>query len=160
MPGPVIDRPVYPEGTPPWLEEIFNTLQLNPATSAVWSGGGAGEPFLGSLGKKVSELLDTVFSRATSAEGRSLPKRLRFTNWDARSGNMQFHPDQPSAEIGPAPFEATPAQVDRLVNGGALDVEQPGSRAVDQIRRHLREVLDAHGPELKDQQVRRGLNKK
>lgn len=106
--------------------------------AAVWAGGGEGEPMLKSIGKKLSELLDTVFT--PTERGTGLPQKLRFTNWDARKGNMQFH-----GATGSAPqFEAAPGEVDRLISGGALDVAQPPQGAVDKLQKLLAGELDTH----------------
>lgn len=110
----------------------------------VWAGGGEGEPMLKSIGKKLSELLDTVFT--PTERGTGLPQKLRFTNWDARKGNMQFH-----GATGAAPqFEATPGQVDKLISGGALDVAQPPQGAVDRLQKILSEQMEAHATDLRN----------
>ena len=128
--------------------------QPMPMGSAVWSGGS--QPALKSIGKQISELLDTIFN---PKPGAGLPERLRLTNWDARSGNLQFHNASPGTEISAPKFEASPKEVDQLINGGALGVEQPPVRATSQIQSKIREMLDAEGQSLKDSAYRRGASK-
>lgn len=94
----------------------------------------AGTPVLRSLGKRLDELLDMVL---TPKPGSGLPKRLRLTNWDAREGNVDFH----SASKGER-FQATPSQLDELIKGGALDVEQPPAGAVTAARKKISKGLD------------------
>lgn len=115
------------------------------------------DPWIPALGKRISELLDTVFVPTTRNTG--LPQRLRLTNWNARAGTLQFHPVTPKAAIGPAPFEATPAQLSTLIDKGALDLQQPGARATAVVRARIRELLDAQMPEYKAEQFKRGVTK-
>lgn len=145
MPGPIIRRPRYPAQVPPWLQDALTEAQLSPASTAVW--GGEGEPVLAALGKKLSDLLDTVF---TPAKGSGLPRRLRFTGL-SREGQLQLHPESQAAGrvVGPAAYEASPAQVDQLLRSGQLDLQQPPQAAVDPVRARLRAILDAAGPEYK-----------
>jgi hypothetical protein len=147
-----------PDWLPSWLQELGDEASVNPVSTAVWAGGPA-KPYLSSVGKFLDDLLDAVFN--PSAKGTGLPQRLRLTNWDARSGHVQLHPaSRPkTTPIGPAQFEATPAQLDELIAGGAIDLEQPPARAVSDIQSRIRQVLDAANPELKDDAVRRHLRK-
>lgn len=154
MPGPIIPSTTsryFPNH--PLLAQLIDELSVNPSSTAVWSGGGAGEPYLKSLAKKVGDLIDAVF---TPKSGSGLPQRLRLTNV-SREGQIQFH--APNDPIGPARFEASPSDVDKLIEGGALDLEQPPQRAVNAVQSRLRHALDAALPEFKDEQVKRALAK-
>lgn len=122
---------------PASFQTLLDQLAVNPVGTAVPSGGYA-EPMLKSLGKPLAELLDLILTPTT--KGTGLPNRLRLTNWDARSGNVQFHGAGPT-RVGVERFEATPTQLDRLIRGGALDVEQPPQGAVDAIRKKLAMLL-------------------
>lgn len=128
--------------------------------TAVWKGATsaeqAAEPELKSLSKTLGDIFNRVFT--PTKPGSGLPKRLRFTG-TSREGQMQFHNASPGTKIGPARFEASPAQVDELINGGALDVEQPPIRATSQIQSRIREILDAQGKDLKTDAYRRGASK-
>lgn len=148
MPGPII-RSTAASQLPnhPVLGGLLDELSVNPTGTAVWSGGKPGAPLLKSLGKELSELLDAVFKPKA---GSGLPQRLRFTNV-SREGQMQFH--APNDAIGPARFEASPSEVDKLINGGALDLEQPPAAATNAVRSKLRDVLDSLGKEYKNEQI-------
>lgn len=95
-------------------------------------------PYLKSITKPISELLDTIFT--PTAKGTGLPSRLRFTNWDARKGVMQLH----SADAAGKPFEVSPTDLDRLINAGHIDIEQPTGDP--QLQQKLKQLLefDAH----------------
>lgn len=154
MPGPITmntTRRLLPDLNPT-VAELLDQISLNPQSTAVWSGGGAGEPMLKSLGKTLGELMDAIF---TPKAGAKLPQRMRFTGV-SREGNMQFH--GPNDPIGPARFEASPGDVDKLINGGALDLEQPPARATAAVQSKLRQMLDATLPEFKDEQVTKRLS--
>jgi hypothetical protein len=126
------------------LDDAAGAASPGHLPGVVWAGGGEGEPMLKSIGKKLSELLDTVFT--PTERGTGLPQKLRFTNWDARKGNMQFHGGTAAAPQ----FEATPGQVDKLISGGALDVAQPPQGAVDKLQRILTEQMEAHATDLRN----------
>lgn len=93
------------------------------------------QPILESLGKPIAELLGMVLRPTQARTG--LPSRLRFSNYNAEKGLAQFHADTKAAPQ----FEATPQQLDELIGGGALDLEQPPQGAVDAIRRKLAALL-------------------
>lgn len=90
--------------------------------------------FLKSLGKPVAELLGTVFKTKT---GSGLPSLLRMTNWDARTGNVGMHSLRKAGEA----FEASPTQIDEMIERGWLDLEQPAEGASDHIRKLLQKIL-------------------
>lgn len=93
-----------------------------------------GEPMFKSLGKPVSDMSGATF---TPPRGSGLPSRLRLTNYDAPSNNVEFH----GVSSG-QPFRATPGQVDTLVNKGGLDLEQPPAKAVAATRKKIAAKLD------------------
>lgn len=102
-------------------------------------GGGIAEeggPMVKSLGKYLAELLGLEVG-ATSA-GSGLPKRMRLTN-ATREGEMEFHA---ASRKGGERFNATPNQLDTLVDQGALDVVQPPAKDVSLARRKIAKSLD------------------
>lgn len=150
---------------PPELLAVLDQLSLSPATTAVWSGGQAAEPMLKSLGKPIQELLDLVLE--TSEKVKGVPRRLRLSNWDARRGLAQFHPEAPQGQgkglvgmgVEPHPFEASPAQLDELITQGLLDVQQPPAGQVSAIQSRLRQLLDASLPQFKADQFQKAAHK-
>jgi hypothetical protein len=93
---------------------------------------------LRSLGKPISDLLSAVF-KTPKAGQTGLPSRVRLTNRDARKGTVDMHGVRKSADR----LEATPGQLDDLLNSGAIELEQPPQGAVDMIQRKLAELLGA-----------------
>ena len=128
----------------PILKPRSETADLDPADRANWTmaempaSKGDIEPMLKSLGKPISELLGLILTPTQSKTG--VPKQLRLSNFDSMKGNVQFHGDSRAASPR---FEASPAQLDDLINGGALDVAQPPQGAVDRIRKILSALLDS-----------------
>ena len=135
---PAMRDPSRDLGLPPWLADLLNNLAISPTTTAI----SGGTPVLRSIGKELSELLDTVFT--TTKKTKGVPTKLRFTNL-SREGNMQLHPASArgTSPTGPAPMEVAPGDLDRLISGGAVDLDQPPEGAVDAIRRRLQKVLGA-----------------
>ena len=124
---------------PASLLALLDQVAMNPMTSIIPAAGAYAEPILASLGKPLQELLGLVLSPTKGGSG--LPRRLRLTQWNARTGNVEFHGQGPRP-IGVERFEATPAQLDKLIRGGALDLEQPTESAMAPIRRKLSAALD------------------
>src|SRR5262245_24275714 len=89
------------------------------------------DPILRSLGKPLSQLLGMILKPVQSGTG--VPSRLRYTNYDAPKGLAQFH----SVDRAGQAFEASPKDLDALLKGGAIDVEQPPQGAVEKIRKLL-----------------------
>jgi hypothetical protein len=107
---------------------------MMPAAGILEGEGIQGSPIIKSLGKRLDELLDAVF---TTPKGSGLPSRLKLTNWDARTGNIDFHAFGKSAER----FQATPQQLDTLLQRGGMDLEQPATKAVGTIQKKLQSAL-------------------
>lgn len=91
--------------------------------------------FLRSLGKPVSEVLGMVFK--TKSTGGEVPSLLRVSNWNSRTGNVSMH----SLNKAGQPFEATPAQIDEMIEKGWLDLQQPAQAAGEGIRRLIGRTL-------------------
>lgn len=114
-----------------WVDRLVaNPAGLVPGTIE------STEPMLHSLGKPLQELLDLALRPTTAKTG--LPRGLRLTNWDARTGEAAF---RGLRKGGAEEFRASPQQLDDLIGGGALDVQQPPTRAVEAIRRRLAALL-------------------
>lgn len=157
---PLIADP-YPASWPPWLKSILNTVAVNPVMTAVPTGnfrgmaplgeevGQAVEPELKSIGKKVSDLLGSVF---TTKEGSGLPPKMTLSNWDARAGNLQFHG-------GNTPFEATPQMLDQLISSGQVNLEQPAATTTTAVQSAIRKMLDANMQEYKDAAFTKAIRK-
>lgn len=143
MPAKVLHGQFGPQLPEAW-QRILAEIAMNPVTTAIPVAGVA-EPMLKSLGKPISELLDLVLKTEKRVPG--LPRRVKLTEWNARKGTLGFRPEAPPGgmtsmpDITAAPFEATPADVDALINAGHFDVDQPPQGAVDAIRRKLMAVL-------------------
>lgn len=106
------------------------------------------EPMVNALGKPVSEMLGTVLKTPVKS---GMPQRLTLTGWKAPTGEMEFASNTKRA--AGMKFNATPQQVDELINGGALDLEQPPNGSMEAIRARLRKALDT--PDARDAQFRR-----
>lgn len=128
-------------GLPPRVSALINQLGIAPVATNIETP--LAEPMLKSLGKPLSELLDLVLKRTGVAEG--VPQRLRLTNWNARTGSAEFHGLTKAGQK----FEATPTQLDELINGGVLGVDQPPQGAVEAIRRKLAGALGPQRPPVK-----------
>lgn len=89
---------------------------------------------LQSLGKPISELLGAIF-RTPNKSG--LPTKLRLINWNARNNTAALR----GLRKGDEAFEAAPSQLDELLTGGALDLDQPPQAGVDAIRKKLAALL-------------------
>lgn len=91
-------------------------------------------PYLKSLGKPISELLDAAFTTPTKS---GLPSRLTLTGWNAKTGEVGLH----GARQGAERFAASPGQLDTLIEGGTVGLKQPPQGAVDSIRAKLAALL-------------------
>jgi len=125
-------------------QRLLNEIALNPVTTAIPTA--AAEPVLKSLGKPISELLDMVLKTEKKVPG--LPRRVKLTEWNARTGKLGLRPESAQGQRGltsvgieAAPIEATPADVDALIDAGTLTRDQPPQGAVDAIRRKLAQIL-------------------
>lgn len=88
---------------------------------------------LESLGKPLSELLGMILRPTTAGTG--LPSRLRLGN--VQNGEGLFY----GVRKGGERFQASPSQLDEMINGGLLEREQPPTGAVNAIRRKIAAVL-------------------
>lgn len=117
--------------------------QFGGAMGTMAPGAIPGSPILRSLGKSIDELLDAIFT--TGGKG-GLPRRLRFSNWNADKGELNFHPtkgtDVAHPETSTATYQSTPAQLDELLRTGLMDLEQPAEKAVAATRRKIASQLD------------------
>lgn len=136
MPGAVLPNPMHGSTLPEWLQQLLMQASISPVSTAI---GEAGAPMLGSLGKRVDDMLGATFTPTEAGTG--VPKRIEFTNV-GRDGLMQFHG---SNQQMPS-LNASPAQVDELINGGALDLTQPPQGAVDAVRKKLSALLGPASP--------------
>ncbi len=144
---PLIADP-YPASYPPWLKDVLNTIGTSPVGTELPLGGmtsaaSAAEPELASIGKRISDLLGTVFRTEKPTGGT--PQRLRLTNWDARSGNIELHPvvgtDVAAPGTSTAGYHITPADLDALINKGKMSISQPPEPAVARLQKILSSKL-------------------
>lgn len=135
MPGPVIPRPMADSSLPDWAKQLMTMIALSPASTGVQAASAAAEPMLESIGKPVSEMFGAKFSPEQTKTG--VPQRLRFDGWNANKNQMQFA----GSNAQMPRMDATPQQIDQLINGGALGLEQPPSTAVEAIRKKLAAIL-------------------
>lgn len=89
---------------------------------------------LRSLGKPIAELLGASFKLQN---GTGLPSLLKLTGWNAAKGTVGLHGARAAGEA----FEATPAQLDELIEKGILDLAQPAMDKVSGIRGLLAKAL-------------------
>lgn len=128
-----------PERNPLTALQKAESIGADPL-AAEWSMGAmpTDPAMLRALGKPISELLSAVF-KTPQAMKTGLPSRVRLTNWDARKGMVDMHGVRRTADR----LEATPGQLDELLNSGAIELEQPPQGAVDLLQRKLAELLGA-----------------
>lgn len=119
-----------PTAIGPMMEKYGGLMA--PAAGILENEGVQGAPVLRSIGKRIDELLDAVF---TTPKGSGLPKRLKLTGWDARTNQIEFH--APAGER----FQASPQQLDKLIGSGSIDLEQPAAGAVSSIQSRLSKAL-------------------
>lgn len=89
---------------------------------------------LESLGKPIAELLSTIFR---TPNGSGLPSKLRLINWNGGAGTAALR----GLRKGEEAFEATPAQLDALINDGTVGIDQPPQSAVAAIQKKLAALL-------------------
>lgn len=114
------------------MAQVLNLLGLAPL-------GAVEAPALKSIGKPVSELLGATF---VTPNKTGLPKRMAVSSWNDAKGSVGLH----GARSGAEAFEATPSQLDELIDGGALGLEQPPQAAVQTIMQKLQQLLGSAGP--------------
>ena len=117
-------------GLPLSVQRFLDQISVNPVATEVK----ATEPMLQSIGKPISELLGLILK--PTQKGSGIPQRLRLTNWNADKGTISFHGASRAGQ-----YEATPQQIDELINGGVLDLEQAPQRAMEAMRRKLLKLL-------------------
>lgn len=117
------------------MQALQKASRITNSMPAVTEGSMPLDPtMLRSIGKPVGELLGMVFKTKT---GSKLPSLLRLTNWNAATGNVAMH----SVNKAGKAFEATPAQIDEMIEKGWLDIAQPAKVAGDKIRGLLSRAL-------------------
>lgn len=135
--------PSFTQGLPDWLQQVLQQVSVNPMMTAV-PAAGVGEPMVKALGKPVSELLGSVFSPGETKTG--VPQRLQLTGFKGGRPGVEPTVGLHSGNLDGQPFEATLDQLSQLLDGGALNLQQPPQGAVAKIQRTLSQLLGPAPP--------------